>query len=83
MKPRIKKDLLQGLLAYPMPIKQYKSKKIAVKQVNSRVFFQAISSSATTSSRISRRSKQKLNGPRLDMTNKEDVWLNLRKAKNI
>ena len=83
MKTRMKSDLLQGLLAYPVPVNNAPDRKIRdIKPVGVK-FFQRIKDQASKPSRISRR-KVTMIEPRIIRPDaQESLWQNLRREKNI
>lgn len=83
MKARMKKDLIQGLLTYPAPVSRGITKKINKKKSVNGKFFQMISPQASITRRLSRRKLNPVEPVIIKPDNREIIWKNLRKDKNI
>lgn len=83
MKTRMKKDLIQGLLTYPAPVSKGGTKTINKKKSVNGKFFQMISPQGVITGRLSRRKLNQIEPVIIKPDNREVIWLNLRKNKNI
>jgi hypothetical protein len=80
MKTRMKKDLLQGLIAYPAPV--FGGRRIKGNLKRNSKFYQTLSQ-GKQADRLSRRLAANLEPPKVTAGKRQAVWWDLRRNKNI